>query len=216
MKTAAAQSESNILMEYVGVFKTTIRINQTIQDPATMITRIVDDGGIEKIRENSHRYTGTFNSATNVMTLKQLDDNDGTKYADGSTANLTTLGTDVWMKLPQFYWKCEQYATNIWDFTVCFGAKPDDSYKEWDGKDLIGVYEAYSYLSASTRMLYSVSGKTSTSNYSHMNFETYANNRGSGFSMVKWKHHCMMVMLFYAWYGNTNSQAVCVKYFLAL
>jgi hypothetical protein len=65
-----------------------------------MITRVVDNGGIEAIRANSHRYTGTFDSLTGVMTLKQLDDSDGTKYLDGSNANLTTLGTDVWMKLP--------------------------------------------------------------------------------------------------------------------
>ena len=38
-------------------FKTTIKIDQTITDAAGMISVIFDDGGIEKIRENSHRYS---------------------------------------------------------------------------------------------------------------------------------------------------------------
>lgn len=184
------------------VFKrTVIRIDQTITDPSTMITRIVDEGGIEAIRANSHRYTGTF--ADGKMTLKQLNDNDGTKYVDGTAADLTTLGTDVWMRLPQFNWKCSQYATDVWDFEVVYGAKPDDTYKTWDGNDLIGAYEAYN----SSNKSYSVSGKDSTGNVYQDKFKTYAQARGEGFSLVKWKHHCMMAMLYYTMYGNTNCQA---------
>ena len=166
-----------------------------------MITRIVDEGGIEAIRANSHRYTGAF--ADGVMTLKQLDDNDGTKYLDGTAATLTTLGTDVWMKLPQFYWKCTEYATDIWDFSVAYGAKPDDTYKEWEGKDLIGVYEAFVY---SSSKLCSLSGQKSTGNVSQADFKTYARNCGEGYTLVKWKHHCMMAMLYYTMYGDTNCQ----------
>ena len=181
---------------------TTIRINQNISEPRRMITRIVNDNGIEAIRANSHRYTGTF--ANNVMTLKQLDDNDGTKYVDGTKATLTTLGTDVWMKLPKFYWKCTAYDTDVWDFSVAYGSKPDDSYKEWNGKDLIGVYPGY----RASNKLYSVSGKVSSASVSHANFKTSASNRGVGYSLVKWEHHCMMAMLFYTQYGRTDSQEV--------
>lgn len=179
---------------------TTIRIDQNITDPEAMITRIVDLGGIEAIRANSHRYTGTF--ADGKMTLKQLDDSDGTKYADGTTATLDTLGTDVWMKLPKFYWKCTEYATDMWDFTVVYGEKPDNTYKEWDGNDLIGVYEAYSF----SGKIYSVSNCDSTRMLSQENFKRHAKSRGEGFSIVKWKHHCMMAMLYYTMYGNTNCQ----------
>lgn len=180
--------------------RTKIRIDQTITDPEAMITRIVDLGGIEAIRANSHRYTGKF--ANNVMTLKQLDDNNSTVYADGTMADLTTIGTDVWMKLPQFHWKCSQYATDVWDFEVVYGAKPDDTYKTWDGNDLIGAYEAYN----SSSNLYSVSYKISTYNVSQADFKTYARARGEGFSLVKWKHHCIMAMLYYTMYNNTDCQ----------
>lgn len=36
--------------------------------------------------------------------------------------------------------------------------------------------------------------------------ETYAQNRGEGFSSVKLKHHNIIAFLFYAMYGTTNSQ----------
>lgn len=186
---------------YPIIKRTKIRIDQTITDPEAMITRIVDLGGIEAIRANSHRYTGTF--ANGKMTLKQLDDADGTKYQDGTAADLTTVGTDVWMKLPQFHWKCTEHATDVWDFEVTYGAKPDDTYKTWDGNDLIGVYEAY--YSASN--LYSVSGKLSSGGLSQATYKTFASNRGEGFTLVKWKHHCMMAMLYYTMYGNMNCQA---------
>jgi hypothetical protein len=188
------------------VFKrTVIRINQTITDPSTMITRIVDEGGIEAVRANSHRYVGAVNSITGKMDLRQLLDSDGTKYVDGTTANLTTIGIDVFMKLPQFYWKCVEYATDIWDFYVAYGAKPDDTYKTWDGKDLIGVYEGYR---ASGNVLCSISNVGSLTSTKYSVFKSLASNRGGGFSLVKWKHHCMMAMLYFAWYSNTNSQSV--------
>lgn len=185
---------------------TTIRIDQNLTDPSAMITRIVDKGGIEAIRANSHRYVGVFDSTANVMSLRQLDDNDGTKYLDGTAAPITTLGNDVWMKLPQFWYKAEEYATNVWDVTFAYGEKPDSTFKEWDGKDLIGVYKAY--VTSSSKM-YSVSGYRATGNYGLTSFEGYAINRGNGFRLVQWKHYCMMAFLFFCYYGTTNSNSIC-------
>lgn len=184
--------------------KTVIRINQGISDPETMITRIVDEGGIEAIRSNSHRYTGVVNSA-GVMELKQLNDADGTKYIDGTDAELTTIGVDVWMKLPQFYWKCVNKSEVEIDIFFAYGERPKDTgWKIWDGKDLIGVYEGF----VENEKLYSISGKTpgNAGNYYYISRE--ANNRGSGYSLCRWKHHCMMAALFYAQYNHTNSQAI--------
>lgn len=183
---------------------TTIRIDQNISDPATMITRTVDGGAIEAIRSHSHRYTGKKNE-DGIMVLKQLDDNDGTHYIDGTPAVLKELGTDVWMKLPQFYYKAVEVSTNVWDVTFAFGATPSgNDWKEWDGKDLIGVYQAY--YDGST--FYSVSNAALGTN-SSMNIRLDSRARGEGFSAVKWKHHCMIGFLFYAYYMNTDSQSIC-------
>lgn len=205
---------------------TTIRIDQTLSDPDSMITRIVDGGGIEAIRANSHRYVGDYSFQLNAMMLKQLDDNDSTYFADGTSATEYISGAQalgelfnkcnsVWMKLPQFWYKCTQYDTDKWDFSVAYGGQPDNTYKEWDGKDLIAVYKAcYHVYEAITPELRSFSGQQPLKNVTRDTFKTYASNFSdftgtNGITLIKWKHHCMMAMLFYAYYGTTNSQNVC-------
>lgn len=186
-------------------FRTTILLDQTITDPATMITKVYDDGGIGLIRLNSHRYVCKL--VDGVMQAKQLRDNNGTLYLDGTTADLTGAEGDVMMKLPEFYYRATEKETDKWLIDFVYGERPSEEYKVWDGKDFIGVYEAY----VSSNNVYSRSGATPSVNISQANFKTYARNRGEGYTLVKWKHHCIMVFLFYAEYLNTNSQATCGK-----
>ena len=109
------------------------------------------------------------------------------------------------MKLPKFYYKAVEASTDVWDISFLYGEEPEDqSWKEWDGKDLIGVYEAYS----DGTMLYSVSGKESTGSVSQADFVTRAHARGDGYTLVRWKHQNIMAFLFYALYENTNAQAI--------
>lgn len=184
-------------------FRTTILLDQTITDPATMITKVYDDGGISQIRLNSHRYVCKL--VDGVMQAKQLQDNNGTLYLDGTTADLTGAEGDVMMKLPEFYYRARSEETDKWFIDFVYGEMPDESYKVWDGKDFIGVYEAY----VADSNVYSRSGVASTGSVSQANFKTYARNRGEGYTLIKWKHHCIMAFLFYAEYLNTNSQAIC-------
>lgn len=146
------------------------------------------------------------------MSLKQLSDTDGTKYADGTDAELTTLGKDVWMKLPKFYYKAtvvpDSYAPNYkWTITFKYGSKFEEGelegFTEWDGKDLIGVYKAY----ADEQGLYSISGVTPTGNKTPSEFINLAQARGDGFSLIKLKHHSIMGFLFYALYTHTHCQS---------
>ena len=184
-------------------FRTTILLDQTITDPATMITKVYDDGGISQIRLNSHRYVCKL--VDGVMQAKQLQDNNGTLYLDGTTADLTGAEGDVMMKLPQFYYRARSEEADKWFIDFVYGERPSDDYKHWDGKEFIGVYEAY----VADSNVYSRSGVASTGNVAQANFKTYARNRGEGYTLVKWKHHCIMAFLFYAEYLNTNSQAMC-------
>jgi hypothetical protein len=184
-------------------FRTTILLDQTITDPAAMITKVYDDGGISQIRLNSHRYVCKL--VDGVMQAKQLQDNNGTLYLDGTTADLTGAEGDVMMKLPEFYYRATEQENDKWLIDFVYGERPSEEYKVWDGKDFIGVYEAY----VSSNNVYSRSGVVSTINNSQSAFKTYARNRGEGYTLVKWKHHCIMAFLFYAEYRNTNSQAIC-------
>lgn len=181
-------------------WRTTILLDQTITDPATMITEVYDDGGIGLIRANSHRYVCKL--VDGVMQAKRLQDGNGTLYLDGTTADLTGGEGDVMMKLPQFYYRATEQETDKWLIDFVYGGRPSEEYKVWDGKDFIGVYEAY----VADSNVYSRSGVASTGAISQANFKTYARNRGDGYTLVKWKHHCIMAALFMAEYNHLNSQ----------
>ncbi len=186
-------------------YTTTIRIDKTISDPVTMITKVYDDGAVAMIRANSHRYV--CNMVDGVMQAKQLQDNNGTLYLDGTTADLTGAEGDVFMKLPEFWYKGFLDETNSWCVSFVYGDPQRLDYKYWDGKDFIGVYEAY----VNKDNMYSRSGVKSTGSQLPADLTTYARNRGEGYTLVKWKHHSIMVFLFYAEYLNTNSQSICGK-----
>ena len=196
-----------ITFTYTRGYITTVLIRQTtISDPDTMIETIVDEGGIEAIRANSHRYTGTYSN--NTMKLKQLDDNDGTKYLDGSAAKLTTIGTDVWMKLPQFWYKCWPAVTGANSNTksdiymsVAYGIKPDNTYEEWKGDRLYGVYKSY----VSSYKSYSVSGKKPTAFSYKPVADAYVRY---SMSVMHFFDHCMLTRLFWIYYKTTNSNKI--------
>ena len=199
-----------------------IILDQTSSDPTT---KVIDEGGhtysnyqrpdvITAIRNASHCYVGTF--ANNKMTLKQLDDTDGTKYADGTSAatDIASTSNDVFMRLPFFFTKVSTYATNKIKIEFAFDpnqtatttAQPNGGgWKQWGGNDLIGKYEAYEESSKT----YSISGKTSTGGVSQANMKSHARARGAGFTLVKWRHQNLMAILFYAYYGHTNCQTIC-------
>lgn len=193
----SANTANNEILIYEVIPVTTILFDQTISDPTTMITRIVDKGGIEAIRANSHRYNGQL--VDGIMQLTQLPD-------DGSGTPSSTVGIDVWMKLPQFYYNIETVDTWKYNVSFAYGKKPSEEWGEWDGKDMIGVYKA----SLRYNELYSISDVTPVGNMSYNSLHSISSFRNdSRFSMVKWKHHCVMAWLFYAWYSNTNCQAIC-------
>lgn len=199
----ASQVSRQVALQYTQKVGSWITLNQTISDPATMLSGDINGTHIQAIRANSHRYLGKLMSGPAMMVCR-LDDNDSNYYHDGTAANLTGSEGDVFMKLPRFWYQAKEKATNIWEIGFYYGDNtPDGNWKLWDGRDLIGVYEAY----VSSSKVYSRSGVSSSGNVSQSNFKAYASARGAGFSIVKWKHHNIMAFLYYAMYGHMNSQA---------
>jgi hypothetical protein len=98
-------------------------------------------------------------------------------------------------------------------YGIAVGGKPDSTWKQIiSPSDLLAVHEAY----IENSKLYSRSGVQSGANQTRDTFKTYARNRNAsgtptdkGYSCVTWEWHCMMALLFYAWYGRTNCQAQC-------
>ena len=221
--------ETPVVPDYNNV----IYINQTISDPAGMITGDVQGEAVTWIRENSHRYVGTWDAktvGTTGVSLKQLDDSDGTRYADGTDASSDLQYSDsgnstyrgVFMKMPEFWY----YGTEGDNAEIHFATSnpnDDNTWCHWDGNTLIGVYEAGSAMvdagnvynvtradaNDTVNTATSCSGNASAGDISQLDFKTMARRLGEGFQLVDWQMHCVMCALFYAWYGNTNSQAIC-------
>ena len=187
-----------------------IILDQNLSDPSKMIYGDVNSEAVQWIRANSHRYLGKY-TGEGQMTICQLSDtnpdgyvafHDGTTYLSGNEGDGLC---DWWMRLPKFYYHAEEIEPDIWD--IGFGEEPEaDDWKCWDGNDLIGVFKATTYTGNN---LTSRKGWSPTVSVSQSDFKTRAQNRGDGYSLVKFKHHSMMAFLFYAMYGNTNSQAIC-------
>ena len=202
MTIKASQATRAISAVYESIPDDLVMIDQTITDPATMITGAVNSSVIQAIRAESHRYLGKY-TADGQMTLCQLDDADSTKYADGTAADLTGAEGDVFMKMPDFWYRSLEIGTDVFGIQFRKGStSPGNGWTKWDTNALIGVYEAYSVDSK----VYSRSGVTSSGNISQANFKAYARNRGNGFRIVDWQMHCVMAILFYAQYGHTNCQ----------
>lgn len=177
----------------------TITIDQTNDDPATRVSGDINGSVIQYIRNNSHRVLAK-KTANGVLTYCQLNDADSTQYYDGTTAALDGTEGDVFLKLPEFYYK----GTEGDQVQIMFATEQVDAeYIRWDPNTLIGVYEAYN---GSSKM-YSRSGVASTGSVSQSTWKTYAAARGTGYQLVDWQMHCVMGCLYYAMYGNTDCQS---------
>lgn len=182
-----------------GVEVSTITIDQTNDDPATRVSGDINGSVIQYIRNNSHRVLAK-KTADGVLTYCQLNDTDSTQYYDGTTAALDGTQGDVFLKLPEFYYK----GTEGNQVRIMFAKEQVDAeYIRWDPNTLIGAYEAYN----SSSKMYSRSGVSSTGNVSQSEWKIYAAARGTGYQLVDWQMHCVMGCLYYAMYGNTDCQS---------
>ena len=197
-----------------------IKLSNIATDSACMITEspnIKSRQVIEDIRNNSHRYLGKYIQSADTMYLCQLDDDNSELFAnDGSSADLTGTHGDVFMKLPRFYYR-SLYDGNGWKIYFSF-KKPSDKWKCWYGNDLIGAFKSTGYVGDNTDIFYASSVKSSKR---AMSAATYNNSvskvlyRFEGVShkkhgkSVTWKQHCMMAILFYAYYLDTYFIKIC-------
>ena len=213
----AALPSRNVAMAYTYIERDVVTLDQTISDPATMLSGDIQGDVIKQIRANSHLYLGTpatqEGDTEGTELICQLDDADSTKYFDGTTAALDGSEGDQWMKLPVFWWKIvgvgEVAADGAYDqyqFKYAIAGEPDPSWNKWYGdRNLVGAKEM-KVIDGKGR---SVSGGQSTGSATQAQYNAYAAARNIGCQGVTWEWQWMMCMLFYAWHGNTNSQAVC-------
>lgn len=181
----------------------TIYIDFTKTSPSQIITGDVNGDVIKWIRNNSHRYLAKKTAEGKVTICQLSDGNSGIFAGDGSTAPLDGSMGDVMVHVPTFYYRVQEIADGKWeiDFSLL---ELGEEWNKYDGNQLLGAYEGY----VSDGKLYSRSGVDSAANIGQSTFKSYARARGNGYTLTTWEQHNVMAVLFYAEYGNTNSQGV--------
>lgn len=165
---------------------------------------------ISWIRENSKIYHGYY--VDDVHRLYVVNKNNDTNYTDQDRY--------VFMKLPQFWFKCVPTEVGVAvSFTHDYSIA-DSTWNEWDGNTFIGCYETNiqgvddqtenpSDLSPNDCYLDANLSDFASTGFSWLAGRTMARNCGQGFSMITYEAHQIMEILFYAYYGDVDSQAVC-------
>lgn len=157
---------------------------------------------IHRIHSETKLYAAAPSSqfdGNSRLKVKEVSKSDKTLYADGTSV---PSDYDVFMKLPEFWWKCEETSTNKWE--ISFSMAEKSGWNHWEGDTFIGCYEAYN----NSSKVYSRRSVTPTVSVSQSNFKSYARSRGTGYQIVTWEAHCMMALLGYGWLGTTDDQSV--------
>lgn len=171
----------------------------TYTDPAQMITTTTDsDIQIGIIRSNSHLYEcGQVNG---ILQCRQLNDSNKLQYSDGTTLT-PTIGKDIFMKLPEFWWSCKDIDSDGDIFEVIFSADnpKNNNWFHWDGNTFIGAYTGY----IENGLLYSLSGKTISRGVFEDSLLSGV-SRGAGYSVTTYET-CKIMALLIAGYKHLLS-----------
>lgn len=141
-----------------------------------------------------------------------LNKNNLTLYEDGTTASLTTTGSDVMLEIPyRVGYRIEWRNTGKTKLEVSITDHPNhpdykydafslDSYNDCD-RIYIGTYEAY----ITSNKAYSLSGKTVTEKTID-EWRNACRARGTGYQMRTYGSHKLIQCLYTIFYGNLDSQ----------
>lgn len=168
------------------------------------------------LKENTHAYVS---KQTNTgLRLKQLDDTDRTKFADG-TSSVDYISNesgefDVWMKInSDVYIKTEPWipvgaSVPNPDYVLVTIARElpvgedETKWEKFSQYNLYGIYEACRI----NNKLHSLSGKRPVNNISQIRSKSQARARGNGFKIVDYKFSKLITFLFYGYYSTLDSQ----------
>lgn len=172
------------------------------------------------IRQNTHAFVSKYVGFSGLR-LKQLDDTNRKKFADGTSAvdyiSNESGEYDVFLKFgSDIYYKTEPYtpqgasSTNP-DYVLVTIARElpfgEDATKwqKWSKYKLIGVYEACQI----NNKLYSLSGKCPVNKISQVSSISKAKARGTNFNICDYDMTRLFAFLFYGYYSSLSCQQIC-------
>lgn len=191
----------------------TVKVDLTNSNPLSAVTYDDDASGMTKGSSDWDDFFGHVpvllnSSGTELGNLKTTD---FSKYEDGTSAPITTIGNDVMIKFPKRGLKIST-ANNV--LTVSMTDNPDaesDGFKYYAhsygannncDEIYVGAYKAYT----SGSKLYSVSGVTPTTNQTIGTFRTQAEARGTGYEQMTFYVRTFLIACYLLKYGNLDSQ----------
>ena len=141
---------------------------------------------------------------------QELNHKDLSKYQDGTSAPITTVGNDVMCKMPIRPYKISKEGNKVTiQITGDVTDRTDFVNYPWIDrlgvvKDAfyMGIYEAY----VEDSKLYSVSGVNPTNNVQWQIFNNYATARGEGYRVMGWYQWLYYQILYIAIVRDLNSQ----------
>ncbi|MFR9496687.1 MAG: hypothetical protein SNG81_10025 [Rikenellaceae bacterium] len=197
---AVAGYERAIIVEYIESEAATIYFDKTIASTQN-ISGEVNQGAIASIFSQSYRCLSkphpTIGGQVITMLAGETD-----QYTDGEPAATDGSEGDVMVYLPNTFYLNEKIdddssRLSISESTIGAG----QMYAE----RLIAAYKTHIGEDGIPR---SISGVLPTSSVSPNGFRSASILKGDGWSNIHYDDHCLIAMLFYAKYGNRDSQAV--------
>lgn len=187
--------------------KLTVKVDLSNSNPSSSVSIADDAIGMtqDEIKAWFGHYPCLFKDGVEVG---KLNPEDFTKFEDGSSADITTVGNDVMIAFPR---RGLNISTSGSIVTISFTDDPDNSDFEYNAhtrgttaKDIfyIGAYKGY----VSSSKLYSSSGKTPTASQTIGTFRTYAHNRGTGYEQSGFYQLIYRQAMYLMIHQNLNSQ----------
>ena len=191
----------------------TVTIDKTNSNPATCCSYADDAVGMTAGSSDWDDFFGEVpvllnSSGTELGNLKVSD---YSKYEDGTSAPITTVGNDVMVKFPKRGLKISTSGNTV---SISMTDNPDaesDGFKYYahsyganNNCDAVyvGAYKGY----VSSNKLYSSSGKTPTGNQTIGTFRTQAEARGSSYEQMTFYVRTFLVAAYLLKYKNLDSQ----------
>lgn len=176
---------------------------------------------ISSIRNMSKLVVGYYDETSAKLIWSPIDDSSKTIVKCNTPAYPININVskyisehptaDVFMKLPEFWWRCWNINNN--SDTVAFKFVTDEptdgnTWNHWDGNIFIGVYKSGTNKVNDVSVLRSISGIPAYIGDSCDSYKTFARNKGAGYRCVTYEAHRIMALLFFGFYGHPNDNEV--------